>query len=118
MLSQKLQVIMEAATDAATPLNLAQHTYFNLNGQANGTVLDHILELNACAALHARCFTCETSLLEPALACVPCTRSRVPCQVSLLRCRSYQSAHNTGFRMEAVALWEARGCRGACLLSR
>ena len=45
---------MEATADAATPLNLAQHTYFNLNGQANGTVLDHVLELNACAALHAR----------------------------------------------------------------
>ena len=56
---------MEATTDAATPLNLAQHTYFNLNGEANGTVLDHILELNACAALHACC----SVLGKPALAC-------------------------------------------------
>lgn len=42
---------MEATTDAATPLNLAQHTYFNLNGEANGTVLDHYLQLNSCALL-------------------------------------------------------------------
>ena len=40
---------MEATTDAATPLNLAQHTYFNLDGEANGTVLDHYLQLNSCA---------------------------------------------------------------------
>ena len=45
------QVLMEATTDAATPLNLAQHTYFNLNGEANGTVLDHYLQLSSCALM-------------------------------------------------------------------
>ena len=55
---------MEATTDAATPLNLAQHTYFNLNGEANGTVLDHILELNSCAGQHA----CTFALGKPAWA--------------------------------------------------
>ena len=63
---KRLQVIMEATTDAATPLNLAQHTYFNLNGEANGTVLDHILQLNACAALLHAAQT-WASLCEPAL---------------------------------------------------
>ena len=51
LLCSPWQVLMEATTDAATPLNLAQHTYFNLNGEANGTVLDHYLQLSSCALM-------------------------------------------------------------------
>ncbi len=36
-----------AITDRATPINLTQHSYFNLAGQGTGNVLRHILELNA-----------------------------------------------------------------------
>lgn len=35
----------EATTDKATPINLTQHTYFNLNGKEN--ILDHSLLINA-----------------------------------------------------------------------
>jgi aldose 1-epimerase len=42
-----LSVEFEATTDKATPINLTQHSYFNLKGEGNGTILDHVLTLNA-----------------------------------------------------------------------
>ena len=42
-----LVIDYEASTDKATPINLTQHTYFNLAGQAGGDVLGHELTVNA-----------------------------------------------------------------------
>jgi aldose 1-epimerase len=42
-----------ARTDKATPINLSNHAYWNLGGAESGTVLDHILIVNADSYLPA-----------------------------------------------------------------
>ncbi|MGD0808085.1 MAG: aldose epimerase family protein [Acidimicrobiales bacterium] len=43
----RLVLELQAETDAATFLNLTNHTYWNLAGESSGTVYDHLLYLNA-----------------------------------------------------------------------
>jgi len=40
-----IKITYEARTDAPTPLNLTNHSYFNLKGEGNGTILDHEVQL-------------------------------------------------------------------------
>jgi len=44
-----LVIDYEATTDADTPVNLTNHSYFNLNGQDGSTVREHLLWLNSSA---------------------------------------------------------------------
>lgn len=46
-----LQLVIEATTDKTTPVNLAQHSYFNLNGNCRDTILNHVLYINGCSLL-------------------------------------------------------------------
>lgn len=45
--SNELKIEYMATSDKATVLNLTNHSYFNLNGQGNGTINDQLLEINA-----------------------------------------------------------------------
>lgn len=42
-----LLIDYEATTDQATPINVSQHSYFNLKGEGNGDILDHVVMINA-----------------------------------------------------------------------
>jgi aldose 1-epimerase len=42
-----LRIDYEAAMDKTTVINLTNHTYWNLHSHENGTILDHVLEINA-----------------------------------------------------------------------
>ncbi|MFP4021265.1 MAG: aldose epimerase family protein [Halanaerobium sp.] len=43
----KLRVEYRAETDQPTVINLTQHSYFNLKGQGEGKIKDHLLHINA-----------------------------------------------------------------------
>lgn len=43
----ELQIRYSAVTDKKTVVNLTNHSYFDLSGQAEGSILDHVVTINA-----------------------------------------------------------------------
>lgn len=53
MLSENNELTLDyyASTDKATPVNLTNHSYFNLNGYDSGLILDHDFQIDSSAFL-------------------------------------------------------------------
>lgn len=62
---QSLKIEFEATTDQPTIINLTHHNYFNLNGEGNGTILDHEIKIDADFYTPVNAESIPTGIIEP-----------------------------------------------------
>jgi len=65
--SNELKIEFKATTDQATPVNLTNHTYWNLAGAGSGKILDHVAEVQADKFLEVDDTLIPTGTLLPVI---------------------------------------------------
>ena len=60
-----LEIVYSAVTDKATPLGLTNHSYFNLKGEGEGSVLSHVATINAKNYTPVTAGLIPTGVIEP-----------------------------------------------------
>jgi len=63
--SNELTAIYEASIDAPSPVNMTNHSYFNLAGEGNGNILSHELVLHSSSYLEVNSSLIPTGKLLP-----------------------------------------------------
>ena len=58
-----LEITLMAKSDGTTPVNLTNHTYWNLSGNPESTILDHKLQLNASKVAESNDVQIPTGLM-------------------------------------------------------
>ncbi len=64
--NDELKISFRAETDKETPVNMTHHSYFNLNGEGSGTILDHTMMINASRYTPSDDELIPTGDIEPA----------------------------------------------------
>lgn len=63
--ADELKIEYTATTDKATPINLTNHSYFNLSGDLSGSILDETIQINADKYTPVGADLIPTGKLEP-----------------------------------------------------